>query len=105
MPSLSPRIILAELSVTPIGSETTSVGKQVSEAIKAIKNIEGLRCETNAMGTVLQSEKLETILEAVKVAHEAIFKSGEKRVVSVLRIDDRRDKTGTIESKVRSVTS
>ncbi len=54
------------------------------------------------MGTILESENLDNIFEAIKVASDAIFELGEKRVQTILKIDDRRDKIGTIESKVES---
>ena len=95
--------IIADFSVTPIGLGATSFGKYVAEAVNAIKKIEGIRCEVTAMGTILESEKLETILEAVKITHEAIFKLGVKRAESILRIDDRRDKPRTMEDKLKSI--
>jgi uncharacterized protein (TIGR00106 family) len=88
--------------MTPIGSSSTSVGHQVGTALKALKRVKGIRYETNAMGTILESESIENIFEAVRVASEAIFQLGEKRVQTILKIDDRRDKIGTIESKVQS---
>ncbi|MDG6996960.1 MAG: MTH1187 family thiamine-binding protein [Nitrososphaerota archaeon] len=92
----SRNVIFAELSINPIGSGTTSIGKQIDEALKAIKGIQGLKYEANSMGTLLESEKLETILEAAKVAHEAVLRLGEKRVETTLKIDDRRDKARTL---------
>ena len=92
----SRKVIFAELSINPIGSGTTSIGKQIDESLKAIKGIEGLKYEVTAMGTLLESEKLDTILEAAKVAHEAVLRLGEKRVETTLKIDDRRDKLRTI---------
>ena len=98
-----PYPVIAEMSVTPIGSQTTSVSKQVAEAINAIKSVKGIKFEVNAMGTVLEGENLERIFEAVRVANEAVFSTGEKRVQTILKIDCRRDKAGTIEGKIESV--
>ncbi len=92
----SKNVIFAELSVNPIGSGTTSMGKEIDEALKAIKKIEGLKYEVNPMGTLLESEKLETILEAARVAHEAVLRLGDMRVETILKIDDRRDKLRTM---------
>ena len=96
----SKSVIIAELSINPIGSGTTSVRRQIDEAINAIKRIEGLKYEVNAMGTLLESERLDTILQAAKVAHEAVLGLGEKRVETILKIDDRRDKPLTIAKPV-----
>ncbi|MGQ9469067.1 MAG: MTH1187 family thiamine-binding protein [Nitrososphaerales archaeon] len=96
-------VVIADFSVTPIGLGTTSIGKQIATTINAIKEVKGIKYEVTPMGTVLEAEKLETILEAVKVAHEALFKAGIKRVESHLRIDDRRDKPRTMEDKVKTI--
>ncbi|MCP8310810.1 MAG: MTH1187 family thiamine-binding protein [Candidatus Methylarchaceae archaeon HK02M1] len=96
-------VIIADFSIIPLGLGTTSVGKQIAEAVNAMKKVEGMRYEVTPMGTVLEAERLETILEAVKVAHEVLFKMGVKRVESNLRIDDRRDKPRTMEEKVKGI--
>ena len=96
-------VVMAEFSIIPLGSEKTSVSRYVAQAIKAMKNVKGIRYEISPMGTILEAENLEIILKAVNSAHKAMVKAGSKRIVSTLRIDDRRDKPRTMESKVRSV--
>jgi len=93
-------VVIADFSIIPLGLGDTSVGKQIAEAINAIKEVKDIRYKATPMGTILEAEKIETILEAVKVAHEALFKMGVKRIESNLRIDDRRDKPRTMEEKV-----
>jgi uncharacterized protein YqgV (UPF0045/DUF77 family) len=39
----------------------------------------------------------------VKAAHLAVVETGAKRVVTTLKIDDRRDKSATMETKLRAV--
>jgi len=104
MGSSAKTVAIADFSITPIGLGDTSVGKYVAEAVKAIKSVKGVRYQLTAMGTIIEAQKIETLLEAVKAAHEAVFKLGAKRVESTLRIDDRRDKPRTMEDKLRSVT-
>jgi uncharacterized protein (TIGR00106 family) len=94
--------IIAEFSISPIGSSSTSVGRQVGAALRALRNVKGIRYETNAMGTIIESESIDNIFESIRVASDAVFALGEKRVQTILKIDDRRDKVGTIESKVAS---
>jgi len=55
------------------------------------------------MGTILEADSLEPILEAVKVAHESLRVKGIQRIESTLMIDDRRDKPRTMKNKVDSV--
>ena len=50
-----------------------------------------------------EADSLDTILEAVKATHEALFAKGVLRVESILRIDDRRDKPRTMKDKVDAV--
>lgn len=94
-------MIVAELSIAPIG-EGTSVSKYVKAAIKSLKE-SGVECQTNAMSTVIEVEDLETLFNVVKKAHEAVLKTGAKRLITDLKIDDRRDKKITIESKLKAI--
>ena len=54
------------------------------------------------MGTILEGE-LDEVLRAVRAVHEAPFARGALRVSTSLRIDERRDKTLSMEGKVRAV--
>ena len=55
------------------------------------------------MGTLLETENLDELFEALKVAHEAVFRDGVNRVVTSVKIDDRRDREKTMDDKVLSV--
>ena len=94
-------MIVAELSVVPLG-EGTSVSKYVKEAVDALKK-EGLKLAPGAMGTTVEAKSLDELFAATKMAHEAVFKAGARRVVTTLRIDDRRDKESSIESKMKAI--
>lgn len=93
----------AELSIVPIGSSSTSVGRYVANAIKAIRNVKGIRYDVTAMGTLIESNNIDSVLRAAKFARNAIFKQGMKRVELVLRIDERIDKPRTMQEKLRSI--
>ena len=95
--------VIADFSITPIGQGETSVGRYVAAAINAIKNVKGLDYEITPMGTVLAANNLETILDAVKAAHQAMIAKGVLRIATNLRIDERRDKPRTMNDKVESV--
>ena len=97
--------IIADFSIIPIGLGTTSLSRHVGEAVSAMRRVKGIRCEVTAMGTILEAEKLETVLEAVKVAHEAISKMGVQRIESTLRIDERKDKPRNMEDKIEAIRS
>ena len=95
--------VIAYFTIVPVGIESTSMGSYVAAAIAAINEVKGLRCEITPMGTVIESDNLEPIFEAVKAAHEALTVKGILRIESTLIIDDRRDKPRTMKDKVDTV--
>jgi uncharacterized protein (TIGR00106 family) len=96
-------MIIAEFSITPVGTKTTSVGTYVQAALKELEKQSGIRAKPEAMGTVIEAENLGDLFHAVEMAHNALFSFGVQRVVTELKIDDRRDKEATIESKTAAL--
>lgn len=92
---------IAEISIYPLGTASTSVGDYVANCAKVLEEM-GLNYEVTPMSTVFEGT-LEQILEAVARIHEVPFQMGCLRVVTSLRIDDRRDKPATMRSKVEGV--
>lgn len=97
-------MIIAEITVVPIGTGTPSVSPYVAKAVDELRKL-GLNPELTAMGTIFEAEDISLILEAFEAVHESVFAQGAVRVVTTLTIDERRDKKGSIEQKVRSVIS
>ncbi len=94
-------MIIAEVSVVPVGTCSTSLSKYVKRAIEELEK--KVKVYPNAMGTVIEAKSLEEILDAVKAAHEVLFSMGVKRVVTTIRIDDRRDVESSVENKIKSI--
>jgi uncharacterized protein (TIGR00106 family) len=94
-------MIISQLSISPVGKDI-SLSKYVKIAIKSLKN-EGIKLKTNAMATVIETKDLDALFDAVKKAHNAVLFSGAKRVITELKIDDRKDKDATIDKKIKSV--
>ncbi|MBN2105835.1 MAG: MTH1187 family thiamine-binding protein [Deltaproteobacteria bacterium] len=92
---------IAEVSIVPIGTATTSVSDFVAEAVSIVKT-SGLRFELTAMGTMVEGD-LAAVLETIQKMHESPFSKGVKRVYTVIKIDDRRDKQTGMDYKVHSV--
>jgi uncharacterized protein (TIGR00106 family) len=90
-----------EISIVPIGTKSTSVSSYVAECVKILKE-ENLRYELTAMGTNIEGGLKDLIRVALKM-HQEPFKKGALRVVTTLRIDDRRDKKGTLSGKKKAV--
>ena len=94
-------MIISQLSIAPLG-KGTSVSKYVKIVVKSIEN-SGVKNKTNAMATVIETEDIETLFEVVKNAHNAMVKAGAKRIITELKIDDRRDKDVTMGNKIKSL--
>jgi len=95
--------VIAELVVAPHGVGT-SLSKYVKEAVKIIDNYPGIRVWHHPMGTVIEADTIDIILDVTKKAHMALINAGCKRVITTLKIDDRRDKIRRMEDKVKAVT-
>ena len=96
-------MIQAEISVYPIGTSTTSSSFYIAKGIESIHNIKKVRYEINSMGTILESDNIDKIFEAVKNIMEVIHNLGVYRVEVILKIDSRNDKQAKMEEKVESI--
>lgn len=95
-------MISAELTIIPIGTSKTSISNYVAAALAALDKT-GIKYEISGMGTMLESDDPGELFDAVELAHEAVFALGADRVATSLKIDDRRDKEGSLKQKVVSV--
>ena len=93
---------MIDLSVVPVGTSSPSVSDYVAGAVKILKDEPGIKYELTAMNTVIEGD-LNRLLELAHRMHESAFNAGAKRVVTTIRIDERRDKPLTIEGKIRAV--
>ncbi|MHA1409889.1 MAG: MTH1187 family thiamine-binding protein [Candidatus Odinarchaeia archaeon] len=96
-------MIVAEVSIVPIGTESASLSKYVAKAFNKLKSFKEIKVELSAMATILESDDLDKIFQAIKEAKEEVFKMGVKRVVVYFKMDERRDKNLSIKSKLESV--
>ena len=89
------------VSIAPLGTATTSLSSYVAGVERVLKD-SGLKSQLTAMGTIIEGD-IDAILPVVRRMHELPFAEGAVRVSTLIKIDDRRDKTSSIEGKVRSV--
>jgi uncharacterized protein (TIGR00106 family) len=94
-------MIIAQLSIAPIG-KGISVSTYVQQVINVLEK-EGIKYQTNPMATILQTNDLSTLFSIVQKAHEAVVHAGAKRIITELKIDDRKDKNVTMESKLKAL--
>lgn len=93
---------IAEVTIIPIGTATTSLSSYVAEMQRVLKQQEGISYELTSMSTIIEGE-LSMIWRAIEALHEAPFLSGAQRVSTSVKIDDRRDRTSSSEQKIQSV--
>ncbi|HEX7256448.1 MAG TPA: MTH1187 family thiamine-binding protein [Nitrososphaeraceae archaeon] len=95
----------AEISIIPITTTNgdTSMSKEIALVYNAISQIQGLKTILTAMGTQIESNNLENILEAIKISHITLRNIGIERIMSSIRIDERLGKNNTLERKINSV--
>lgn len=92
---------IVALSIAPIGA-STSVGPYVAEALRVAREQTEISVELGAMFTTLEGE-LGAIFALIEAMQEAVFAAGAERVSTVVKIDERRDRTATAREKVRAV--
>ncbi len=90
-----------EISVIPLGTKAPSVSRHVAKALDVLKNEKDIKYQLTPMGTIVEGD-LEKLLDIARKMHESVFNEV-LRVVTTIKIDDRRDKPLTMESKVRSL--
>ncbi len=94
-------MITAELSIVVVGAGT-SMGKYIRAAEEALRKTK-IRIMPSPMGTNIEARTIDEILAATKDAHQAALDAGAKRVLTTLRIDDRKDKDATLDSKLAAI--
>jgi len=97
-------LITAELTIIPIGTGDTSLSEYIAAAIKAIEK-KNIKYEISGMGTQIEAQTIEEILDAIKAAHEAVLGLDCSRVYTTIKIDDRKDAEKSLEEKIASVKS
>ncbi len=92
-------MIIAQLTISPL-DKGVSVGKYVREAVKVIEE-SGLKYQVCSMATEIESPDMETLLDVIKRAEQAVTDAGSERVISTIKIDHRLDVEATMEEKMR----
>jgi len=94
--------VIAEVSIVPIGTAGTSLSSYVAGCLAALEKDKTVRHLLTPMGTIIEG-RLDNVLRVIMKMHEVPFTAGAARVVTTIKIDDRRDRKATMERKVKSV--
>jgi uncharacterized protein (TIGR00106 family) len=92
---------IMEISVVPIGTASTSIGPFVAACVKLVER-QGLKYEVTSMGTEVEGE-VDDLLTLAAQMHRSPFSQGAQRVLTTIRLDERRDKELRIAGKKASV--
>jgi uncharacterized protein (TIGR00106 family) len=91
--------MMVEFSIVPLGR-----GVSVSPVIARVMRVvieSGVPYKANPMGTVLEGEWHE-VMSVIRACHEEALVDAE-RVVTAIKIDDYRGRSGRLEQKLESV--
>ncbi len=94
---------IMEISVIPLGTETASVSKYVAESIKALKENKDVKYNLTPMGTIIEADSIERLFTIATKMHHAVLNKDINRVITAIKIDDRKDKQLTTNHKLKSV--
>ncbi len=94
--------VIAELAIIPVGTGDAGLSHYIAACLEILEGRQDLSYQLTPMGTVIEGS-LDKILEITRQMHEVPFDRGASRVVTSLKIDERRDKPSTMVGKVESV--
>jgi uncharacterized protein (TIGR00106 family) len=92
---------IVAVSISPVG-EGPSVGRFVAAALEVLRGQSRVRWRLDPMFTTLEGE-LGEVFRLIQAMQEAVFAAGARRVSSVIKVDERRDRAVSMEEKLRSV--
>jgi uncharacterized protein (TIGR00106 family) len=91
--------MIVEFSILPVGVGE-SLSKHVAKALNIVDE-SGLKYQFTPMGTILEGE-YKAIMKTIRRCHQAVLEDCE-RVVTTIKIDDRKHAVAEIERKISSV--
>ncbi len=94
--------LVVSFSVTPIGTGSTSLSKYVKAAIGVLKR-RGVAYKLGPSHTDFEARDYTEMADVLREVSDTLFAAGVKRIGVSVKIDDRRDKENSMESKLGSV--
>jgi len=88
---------IMEINIIPLGTKTPSVSEYLAAPLKVLKK-ERVKFELTSMSTIIEGN-VDTLFELARKMHLSTFIPDVKRVVTTIKIDDRRDKPSTMKKK------
>ncbi len=95
---------LVDISVEPIGTSSTSLSKYIKIAFQVLKE-KGLTFYPAPSMTTIELDDISILGQIIKEIDDKLEKEGVKRVVTIIKVDDRRDKENSINHKLDVIKS
>jgi uncharacterized protein (TIGR00106 family) len=92
-------IVAVSIAPSDVG---TSLSAYVAAAERVLREDGRVRYRLDPMFTTIEGD-MDVCFEVIRKMQEAVFALGAKRVGTVIKIDDRRDKIVHMEDKLKSV--
>ena len=93
--------VLLEFAMFPT-DKGESVSPYVSQVISMIRD-SGVNYQLTPMGTIIETDTLETALKLVQDAYSVLDQAGCSRVYSSLKLDIRKGRDGRLQGKLDSI--
>jgi uncharacterized protein (TIGR00106 family) len=94
---------IMEISIVPLGTRNASVSKHVAKAFNILKKQRGIKYELTPMGTIIESASITNLFNVANKMHKTVLSGNIQRVVTTIKIDDRKDKKLTAKGKIMAV--
>ena len=95
--------VLISFYIVPLGVGS-SVSKYVGEVVRFLKE-KNVKFMLTPESTIIEADSVAEGLKIIAEAHEKVMSLGVKRMVTVIKIDDRRDKPLTLDIMKHKVDS
>ena len=96
-------MVVCSITVVPLGTKSASLSQYVADSLRVLKE-SGLKYQLTPMTTIVEGE-LDAVLSVAARMHSSLFSDEVVRVSTTIKIDERRDKTLTMDGKVSAVQS
>ena len=91
--------MLVEFSVAPLGTGA-SISTKIARVLKIVSE-SGVSYKANPMGTVMEGD-WDAVMGVIRKCHDVVMR-GSERVLTSIKIDDRKGKGKRMEAKLESV--
>ncbi len=93
---------VVDISVEPIGTGSTSLSPFIKVVYEVLRK-KGIKFYPAPSMTSIELDDITQLGHIIKDIDDALAEQGVKRIVTILKVDDRRDKENSIEHKLDAI--